>query len=250
MAKATTSTAAAPVKALVATTTANTATTTPSKNEATTTPAASKAPVSTITTQTLPYSIGTFGNGFADGDGWIASVGKISQSDGALTLISSGASTAGGTMLSGSTAWSDYTFQANVDWLKGEAFALVARYVDSNNYIVCTFDEFYLGDVHMSIHQHVGGKVMDLTDGNILNYNRQGGTNLSVALEVQGSQAACGFDGHAISTIIAGNSLVAPFNGEIGFTTWDAKPNNTEIVVKNIGVVTGAYTLGMYDTTQ
>jgi hypothetical protein len=219
--------------------------------QATATPpaAVTAAPVPTTTTTiplTLPYSVGTFifGNGFKDGDGWSSWWGSSSETGGFLTVGASVDGTGGGVALAGSNGWTDYTFQATVDWLKGETFGIIARYVDDNNYVVCDFDEPQVGDVRMSIEQYVNGNEIDLANGNIENYNQVGGAGIDVAIAVQGSEGECAFNGNVISTLVASTAITPVQSGEIGFMTWDRTLGNSEIVVHTVGVTAGTYDLG------
>jgi hypothetical protein len=186
--------------------------------------------------------VGTFGNEFADGDGWGNWWGAMSENGGVLTVGASASTTGGGALLEGSNSWSDYTFQANVDWIKGETFGLVARYVDPGDYLLCDFDEPAPGTVYMSLRQYVNGVGTNLATGDVPNYEQVGGVGIDAILEVSGGQASCSFNGTVVSTF----DLSAASNiqsGEIGFTTWDAAMDNSEIIVHTIGVSSGAYDL-------
>jgi len=213
-----------------------------------TTPTLSTMPKpSIIAALTLPYSIGTFSNNFVNGDGWNNWWGNSSQANGVLVVGANASSTGGGVLLQGSAGWGDYTFQTTVDWNKGETFGLIARYVDNKNYVVCEFDERFMGDVQMSIQQFVNGKKTDLARGDIKNYNQMGGANVIAGIEVQGDQALCAFRGHTISTLFANTALNPVQDGEIGFTTWNPATGNSQLVVHSVGVVSQAYSLGLND---
>jgi hypothetical protein len=201
-------------------------------------------PAQSTTIKSLPYSIGTFGDRFGKTDDWSSWWGNISKDNGLLAIGASASTTGGGALLTGSDAWGDYTFQATIDWQKGETFGLVARYKDDNNYVVCEFDEKYVGTVHMRLEQHVDGRVIDLADGDVQNYNQMGGSGITAVIQVSGTQGACAFNYHTISSLLTGDELQAPFSGQIGFTTWDPTENNSAIVVENIGVTNSIYYLG------
>lgn len=197
--------------------------------------------------ETLPYSIGTFNNAFVAGDGWTNWWGGSSESGGFLNIMATASSTGGGALLQGSGAWTDYTFQATVDWSQGETFGLVARYVDDNNYLVCEYDEKYVGEVHLRLDEHLDGNVIHLANGNVINYEEMGGPNIDAAIQVNGDQGECAFDGYIISSLIASNKIDPSLTyGEIGVTSWDPATDNSTIAVKSIGVVAGAYELGAY----
>ncbi len=218
-------------------------------------PPAPPAPTSTAQTSTppappqappisLPYSIGTFGNGFASDTAWTDWQGTVLRPGSVLTIASPASGTTGGALLAGSDAWTDFTFSTNIDWNSGEAFGLIGHYVDDNDYVVCGFDQDIPGNIHMTIHELVNGSDIDLADGDIPNYNEVGGAGINVGMSVQGNQATCGFNGYVISTLVASTKLTGPLHGEIGFDTYDPANGNSEITVHTVGVVSQAYNLG------
>jgi hypothetical protein len=192
----------------------------------------------------LPYSVGTFGNTFQKGDGWANWWGDTSQSGGVLTIGATASSTGGAAVLAGSSAWSDYTFQANIDWIKGETFGLVARYVNPKNYLLCEFDEPSPGTVHMSIKKYVNGAVTTMVTGDVPNYEQMGGLGIVAAFAVKGNEAVCSFNAHQVVTFFLGVSPAAPQKGGIGIAAQDPRTNNSRIVVHSVGVVSGLYNIG------
>jgi hypothetical protein len=200
--------------------------------------------VSTTFAQTLPYSVGTFGNSFKTGDGWTGWWDDLSESNDVLTIGANSAVTENGALLKGSDAWSNYTVQANVDWIRGDSFSLVARYVDDKNYVACEFTEPTVGRVREILSQYINGKEYRLAVGDLQNYNQQGGGGIVAGIEVQEGQGQCSFNGHAISTVFANSHLSAPFAGQVGFKTWYGESYNGEIVVHSVGITTQAYDLG------
>jgi hypothetical protein len=198
-------------------------------------------------TKTLPYSIGTFNNTFVSGDGWLNWWGGSSESGGVLTLQATATTTGGGVLLQGSDAWTNLTFQANVDWKQGETFGMIARYIDDNNYIVCQFDERALGAVHLRLDEHLNGQVIHLADGDVLNYEEEGGSNIIAAIQLSGNQGICAFNGYIISSL-ADSDTISPAlsHGEIGFTSWDPALDNSQIIVNNMAASTNMFQLGTY----
>ena len=229
----------------------------PVQGPETTTPTSTPAPVSvaavltpatstTVASSSLPYSIGTFGNSFGDNDGWTSWWGNFSQANGVLTVGANATGTGGEAFFLGSYGWSDYTFQATIDWVKGQTFGLIARYESDQNYVVCDFTEQQVGLVTMNLDQFVDGKQTNLAWGSVSNYNELGGAGIPVAIEVHGNQGTCGINGHAISTVFDGTTLTPTLWGAIGFSTWDPAVNNSEIVVHNVGVTSGTFNLQAY----
>lgn len=187
--------------------------------------------------------MGTFGNTFSPGDGWENWWGLSSEDGGVLTVGASASTTGGGALLEGSDGWNDYTFQATVDWVKGETFGLVARYVDPGDYLLCDFDEPGPGTVYITLRQYVNGTGTDLATEDVNNYEQVGGADIDVALAVEGGEASCSFDGTVASTFDFSAASNAQ-SGGIGFTTWDGTPDNSEVVVRTVGVEQGAYDIG------
>jgi hypothetical protein len=195
------------------------------------TPAAVPTSVAT-TTKTLPYFADTFGAG----DGWGSSWGTFLEATDSLTIGANDSIPSGGTLLAGTSAWDNYTFQATLDWTKGETFGMFARHTDNQNYVVCEFDERFLGDIQMRIEQFVQGNKYVLAQTDLLGYNQLGGSNITTYIQVQDAIASCSFDHHMISSNGTGNTINPPYSGSIGFTTWDPNPNNSQIVVKSVSV--------------
>jgi len=137
-------------------------------------------------------------------------------------------------LLGGTSAWGDYTFQATLDWTKGETFGLIARYQNNKNYAVCEFSEPYLGEVQISLEQYINGNKILLGSGEDTSYNELGGSNINAYIEVQGTNETCSFNNHVVSGL--SSTLSPPFSGGIGFITWDQNVNNSQIIVKNINV--------------
>lgn len=203
-----------------------------------------KPPPSVAIARPLPYSVGTFGNDFTDGDGWINLIGTVSQKGGVLTISADASTTAGGALLNGSSDWSDYTFQTTLDWVRGETFGLMADYVDPKNFLVCEFDERNVGTIEVSFEKHVNGVVTSLATNNVINYEQMGGDDIMAAIEVHDNVGTCSFNNQTVSSVFDLDVATSSQKGEIGFTTWDPQMNNSEIIVHTVGVINGAYQFG------
>jgi hypothetical protein len=254
VATTTTTTATAKATSSVATSTAKTSTAKTSPHATSTStpakpaPAKSAAPASTASTSTpakpvpatplaltLPYTETTF-----IGDkNWHATWGTfaISTSTNELTVESAKTTTGATVLLSNSTAWTNYQFDATVDWTRGEMFGLIARYINGKNYTLCSFYEPDQGDVQVTLEQYVNGQENDLAQGSITNYEPAQGSFVDAYIKVYNTEGVCSLDGHQISND-APNAYVinAPFSGGIGFTMWDPTTDNTEATVKSVSV--------------
>lgn len=141
----------------------------------------------------------------------------------------------GGISLNDTGAWTNYTFNATLDWTAGETFGLVARYIDPNDYSVCTFTQSPLGFVQMDLEQYVAGVRYVLGEGYAPSPN---GTTVTASIKVENNYGACSFSSSAISSpsTMTGYYFAPPFYGGIGFTTWDDATDNSQIIVGNITV--------------
>lgn len=182
--------------------------------------------------KTIPYAINTF----ALSQGWQDWWGSFVLATDSLSIGASKSGTGGGVLLGNTNTWGDYTFNTTLDWVQGETFGLMGRYVDDNNYTACEFDEQNLGDVTIDLVQYVNGNENTLVTGDVQNWDTVGGTNIAVSMELQGTQGTCSFNNHVISNASNGTTLNPPYTGRVGFTTWDPDTNNSKIVVKDIDV--------------
>ncbi len=121
----------------------------------------------------------------------------------------------------------------------------MARYADENNYVICQFAQRAAGDVYVSLQQYDNGIATERAKGDVVNYDQLGGADITAAVQVWGNQAACAFNDHMISTVLANNPLVnPPAHGQVGFSVWDPTKGTSEIIVKTAAVTTDIYNLG------
>lgn len=207
------------------------ATTPPPTPTSTPPPPPAPAPIIVATTtKFLPYHTSVF----LKSQGWNTYWGNFLLAPSALTIGASTDGTGGGVLLDGTSAWSNYTFTATLDWLKGESFGLYARYIDAQNYVLCYFDETDVGDVQIKVEEHVNGVEYTLAQGDVENWDQSGGSDITASIEVQDSVGICSFDNHSVSSAGLGNTLALPYAGRIGFMTWDPTVNNSRIIVTSV----------------
>ena len=160
-----------------------------------------------------------------------------------MTIASSGvmdinanASTTGSSVhLASSSKWSNYTFSATFNWIKGQTMGLIANYMDDDNYVVCEFDASSAGQVQTTLEQYMNGSMHVLGTGTDYVEGGVGESNIQASIEVQGTQETCSFN-HHVTTSQLGATINPPYSGDIGFTTWDPTLNNSAIVVKSVDV--------------
>ena len=175
----------------------------------------------------LPYTASTF----TSGDGWEDWWGDLSETSGTLAVGATASTTGGGALLNGSGGWTDYTFQATLDWVKGGSFGLLARFTSDADYVACEFNQPSPGETRMYLDRYIGGTGTTITSEDVSSYNQNGGTNIQASIAVHGPQVACSFNGATIANMIEGGSVSLPAAGGIGFTAWDPGTNNSQIVV-------------------
>jgi hypothetical protein len=184
------------------------------------------------TVKSLPYTISSF----QSGDGWQGWWGDVAEASGTLIISADTSTTGGGALLAGSSVWSDYSFQATLDWLNGESFGLLARYTSRSDYLACEFDDTSPTTARMYLDRYVGGKGTTLAGGDIVAYQRSNRSNIVASISVKGTQATCSFNSQTISGDANGMLTGVPTSGGIGFTTWDPNISSGEIIVKSVSV--------------
>jgi hypothetical protein len=196
------------------------------------------APASTTATP-LALSLPYIENDFTADTNWLTTWGAttIDGNSGMLTMEATPATTGGTVILQNSGAWSNYTFNASVNWTRGETFGLMARYVDNNNYVLCEFDQLDNADVEMQLEQFVNGQESDIAQGYIENYSLNPGTFINASINVNGTIGTCTLDGHEVSNQGPDDFLLfAPFSGGIGFQNWDPASGVAKIVIGSVSV--------------
>lgn len=201
--------------------------------KATSTPAIAVPPAPAEASQPfiLPYSESSF-----TGDAsWQRIWGTMAiASSGFMEVGANSSDNGGGTWLKGSSAWTNYTFTATVDWAKGGTFSLMARYNNGDNYMSCEFDN----DGQVYIHQILNGRDQVVGQGIVWNIPATGDIQASIA--VNESHISCGLDGGVILPILDNfHTFIPPgllMGGGIGVSTWDPQINNSQIIVKQVSV--------------
>lgn len=182
----------------------------------------------------LPYSTSDF-NAADWGDGW----GASGVTNGVLTVGSNAQNTSGGIFLNDSNSWQDYLITANIDWVKGELFTLIARRSDSNNYLECVFSYNDNVSEHVDINRVWNNQSESMAEEGTMSNNESNpiSTNdMEVSMQVHGNVVECGINNAMITNNISIGMPPILLSGGIGFSTWDPQENNSEIIVKNLSV--------------
>jgi hypothetical protein len=192
-------------------------------------------PTPATTTKSLPYSITTF----AKSQGWKNWWGNFKVATDSLTMGASTDGTSGGVFLDGTSGWGNYDFNATVNWVSGQTFALEGWYVDQDNFVQCQYIQDDGGVIEIQLQQYINGNEYTLASGEDDNFRNEDPSNINVSISLNLTQGTCTFGPHSVSNIAGGDGVISinpPFAGEIGFNTWDPDINNSEIIVKKISV--------------
>jgi hypothetical protein len=170
----------------------------------------------------LPYSDNFFRN-----KGWLDGWGSFRLSQGLLITGASQDEDSSMTFLNGTALWEDYKMTAALELIKGNSFAIVARYNNGNNYISCDFS-----DANVSLNQRVRGEEKTIAESDDI-YPINPEQLIDAGIEVRGEQAACYLNGQKIVSGLISSELD---HGGIGFKTWNAKVFNSSILAKSVDV--------------
>lgn len=170
--------------------------------------------------KTLPYE-----EKFSGENQWKKNWGRAYFNGSGMELGSKEDTNGSFVFLDGSYPWSDYAFNAAVDWVKGSHVSLVARFKDENNYVSCDFS----GD-NLRITQKVSGKSENLANKkNIHNFPKN---NLRLGMAVTGGKVQCFINGNEVARARDLSPVLA--SGGIGIKTWDRELNNSFMYLRGM----------------
>jgi peptidoglycan/xylan/chitin deacetylase (PgdA/CDA1 family) len=172
--------------------------------------------------KSLPYADSFFRN-----KGWLDGWGSSHLLEGLFITGATQEEDSSMTFLDGAALWEDYQMTSSLELVKGNSFAVVARFNNGNNYASCDFS-----DDSVSLNQRVRGEEKTIAESDKA-YPINPGQLLSVGVEVRGDQASCYLNGQKI---VSGKISSELNNGGIGFKTWNAKVFNSSLLVKSVDV--------------
>lgn len=129
--------------------------------------------------------------------------------------------------LEGSFTWKDYFYTAEVNWEEGSHFLLVARVLDSDNYVQCSFNKDYLRIEQLS----EGLLVVNAVKKNFYNLPK---SDMTVSMAVRGNKVDCYIGKNLVISATANSSL--PKNGAIGVKIWDQRLGVSKMKLINYSV--------------
>ncbi len=156
--------------------------------------------------------------------GWISSWGDVGAGGHVLSLAAAKDSTGASALLDGSYLWTNYQFDAQINWHEGFAFLLVAA-KNTQNYRACVFNE---GKV--SLEQQSGTVRVGLGNGEDPNIHI--GNNRHIGVVTNGDTISCMWDNRPVLTVAG----LANQTGGIGLATWEKSYGKARIEVTKVSV--------------
>jgi hypothetical protein len=149
------------------------------------------------------------------------------MTDNALVLSSLDTTTGASVFLDGAEQWRNYRVEALIDWQQGQSISLLGRFQDSKNFVACTFND---GGIRIEERVHGKQRIVATTTWEGLIEK----STFKPAASVVGQTITCSIDDVAI---LSGEGLNPSLQkGGIGFTAWDAVPNNSTIRIHEVNV--------------
>lgn len=155
--------------------------------------------------------------------GWYGTWGSVSVTNGVLLVGANNSTSGGAVFLDGSQYWADYVFSVVPKQILGESISLLARYVDEENFIECTYSERYV-----RLTQYISGEKNLIREVKTEDLLFDGKT---LAVRVVGSSTQCIVNN---TTLISGDLKDGTGKGIIGIKTWDPQINNSQIIIKKV----------------
>lgn len=160
----------------------------------------------------MPYDTNseTGFNGFVDNEG------KLTDTNGALTLSTDENKMSAFTFLDGTYLWENYIYKMKVQKYSAQTLSLMSRVATSGDYVSCTYSKAYV-----QIIKSVNNQKKKITEGRISSLLSYG--NFEVGMKVKGNNVSCMLNGKGIlNAEINSNELK---NGGIGFEIWSPFSN-------------------------
>ncbi len=172
--------------------------------------------------KTLPYK-----DSFITNQGWLVAWGSSELRNGLFLTGAANNEDSSLTFLNGTYNWTDYAIDTDIQLVRGDAFALAARYVNGNNYVSCDFSS---GEASLS--ERVAGKERGISEV-VTNSEIVPQKNISVGVSVVGNKASCYIEGREVVSGLISSDLA---HGGVGFKTWDKNKNNSSLLVSSLRV--------------
>ena len=196
---------------------------------ASTTIASTTSASSTVSsTIALPYSA----SDFTDLAGWQHEWGSVNATNGTLSIGAATTTTGGEALLTNSAGWTDYLATIDFSWQKGETFSIIARYQPNRNNVSCEF----MNNGETSVYETINGQRSLLGMGTAANFTPTQTTTVAW-IRVKGDRVGCGLDNSIVNDYMYRGLSPVLLSGGLDLETWDPTPNNAQILVQDINVV-------------
>lgn len=168
----------------------------------------------------LPYESNSFGKE------WVSIWGAVERQADALSIAASPQTSGSTAFLNGSGWWTNYSFEASVDWIAGESVSVLARNEDDLNYLSCAFTD---GAVRL-IRKSPDGEFPIARSSADTSGARNG---MRLGITVHGSSASCLLNG----AVVVSGSFAGLRKGGIGVEVWDSTHGTAHSKVNSVSVV-------------
>lgn len=172
--------------------------------------------------KSLPYD-----DEFITNHGWIEDWGTAAVTIEGLSISADEKTNGGSAYLDGTYTWHDYRVDSEVDWVRGEAVSVVARYQKDSDFLACTYTENFV-----VLDQTVGGKKERLAESKLATPLRKGKNSFGAS--VQGDSIACFVENQTVLTYEGFDG--ARSQGGIGFRVWSSKAGESRVIVTRVAV--------------
>lgn len=173
----------------------------------------------------LPYA----STNFID---WAGVWGNVSTTTEGNLLVNARTDTSGAqALLNKSSDWTNYKFSVNI-FARQATITLMARYVDENNFLACTYSGRY-----MEIIQKVNGVSNVVTSTTVVEapYTRYFYNDLNLAMTVNNKTVSCSLLGD--DNLVFNNIDDKLQKGGVGVQVWSNSNGVANIEVKNVRVM-------------
>lgn len=189
-------------------------------------PATTTPNIATSTQNILPYETTQFL------DNWKGVWGGVTTTPEGALILKATASTTGAEafLIETGKDWTDYSYTANVTASINGSVSLVGRYIDGNNFLVCTFS-----GPSVKITENLNGKKKDVAS---VKTNIPRPTSMLVdtnyMMKVKGNHVICSATGKDDVSYTLSNSKL--LKGGIGISIWHSVPGITSLQLRKVTV--------------
>ncbi len=164
---------------------------------------------------------------------WYALPNKLAVHNGVMSLGTTPQYKSAFVTMQGGLNLTDYSFDANIDWVLGSGVSLLARYANSNNYIACEYNN--IGNWVQLIQElngkryYIAGAAQNSNAANL--YDTKG---KSVGVRVNGAVASCLANGQEI---VKSPVPTMPTAGTVGFNVYASTPGMAMININSVKII-------------